>query len=114
MKDIKKYILEKQDWWTGEKYISKQDLLKFCVKALKQAKTTPDKIQDELSQYEDPDDLDAAYEREELDNLIAFEDALTDLLFNDNKYGGKEGDICDKVYLHIWDLMDELRDIYKL
>lgn len=114
MKDIKKYILEKHDWWTGEKYISKSDLLKLCVKALKKAKTTPDKIQDEISQYEDPDDLDKAYEREELYEFIAFEKALSDLIFNDKKYGSKEGDICDNVFMNIWDLMDELRDIYKL
>ena len=49
-----------------------------------------------------------------VNEFIAFEKALSDLIFNDKKYGSKEGDICDNVFMNIWDLMDELRDIYKL
>ena len=53
MKDIRKFILEKQDWWTGKdaQLINKNDLIN----------------------------------------------------------GGKEGDICDRLWMHIWDFLDELR-----
>ena len=40
MKDIRKFILEKQDWWTGKdaQLINKNDLIKFAKEALKQTK----------------------------------------------------------------------------
>ena len=110
MKDIRKFILEKRDWWIDEdeQLISKNDLIKFAKKALKQTKLDPEEMQNQLGQYEDPDDLDDAYEGERLD-YCKFEDTLADLLADDDKYGGKEGDICDRLWMHIWDFLDELR-----
>ena len=110
MKDIRKFILEKHDWWTDEdeQLISKNDLIKFAKKALKQTKLDPEEMQSQLGQYKDPDDLDDAYEGERLD-YCKFEDALADLLADDDKYGSKEGDICDRLWMHIWDFLDELR-----
>ena len=60
MKDIRKFILEKYDWWTekDEQLISKNDLIKFAKEALKQTKLDAEEMQNQLSQYEDPDDLD--------------------------------------------------------
>ena len=110
MKDIRQFISEKHDWWTDkdEQLISKNDLIKFAKEALKQTKLDPEEMQSQLSQYEDPDDLDDAYEGERLD-YCKFEDTLADLLADDDKYGGKEGDICDRLWMHIWDFLDELR-----
>lgn len=110
MKDIRKFILEKHDWWTGKdaQLINKNDLIKFAKEALKQTKLYAEDMQNQLSQYEDPDDLDDAYEGERLD-YCKFEDTLADLLADDDKYGGKEGDICDRLWMHIWDFLDELR-----
>ena len=92
MKDIRQFISEKQDWWTGKdaQLINKNDLIKFAKEALKQTK------------------LDEALENERLD-YCKFEDALANLLANDDKYGGKEGDICDHLWVHVWDLLDELQ-----
>ena len=108
MKNIKDFILEGKDQWSGEKYIKKADLLKFCIKALKQSKTNPRDIQNEISQYEDPDDLDAAYERGDLTAYTKFEDALANLLADDDNYSGLEGDICDNVFDNVYDIMEEL------
>lgn len=110
MKDIKKYITEKQDWWNGKdaKLISKNDLIKFGKEALKQTKLNAHQLQDEISQYKDPDDLDDAYERKEID-YCKFEDVLTNLLADDDKYGGIEGDIADRIWFHIDNFLDELQ-----
>ncbi len=110
MKDFRKFILEKHDWWADkdEQLISKNDLIKFAKEALKQTKLDAEEMQNQLGQYEDPDDLDDAYEGERLD-YCKFEDTLADLLADDDKYGGKEGDICDRLWMYIWDFLDELR-----
>lgn len=108
MKNIKDFILEGKDQWSGEKYIKKADLLKFCIKALKNSKTFASDIQNEISQYKDPDDLDRAYENDELTNYLKFENELANLLADDNKYGGLEGDICSNVFDNAYDIMEEL------
>ena len=110
MKDIRQFISEKQDWWTGKdaQLINKNDLIKFAKEALKQTKLDAEEMQNQISQYEDPDDLDDALENERLD-YCKFEDALANLLANDDKYGGKEGDICDHLWVHVWDFLDELQ-----
>jgi hypothetical protein len=108
MKNIKDFILEGKDQWSGEKYIKKADLLKFCIKALKNSKTFASDIQDEISQYEDPDDLDRARNNDELTNYLKFENELANLLADDNKYSGLEGDICDNVFDNAYDIMEEL------
>ena len=107
MKDIKTFILEGHDYWTS-KLISKKDILKFGLEALKQTKLFASDIQDELGQYEDPDDLDRAYENEELEKYLKWENKLAELLSEDNKYGGDEGDICEDVWVHAYDLLEEL------
>jgi len=110
MKNIKEYIAEKQDWWTGEdaKLISKNDLIKFGKEALKQTKLNARQLQDEISQYKDPDDLDDAYGREALD-YCKFENVLANLIADDNKYGGKEGDITERIWFHMDDFLEALQ-----
>jgi hypothetical protein len=107
MKNIKDFILEAKDYWTC-KFISKNDILKFGVEALKKGKLTASDILDEIGQYEDPDDLDRAWENKDIDKYCHFENMLGDLLFEDDKYTGKEGDICDAVWGNAWDYFTEL------
>lgn len=113
MKDIKNYILESTSnfKWSGEKYIKKDELIKFCLQALKKSKTFASDIQDEIGNYEDPDDLDRARNNDELTNYSKFENELANLLADDDKYSGFEGDICDNVFDNIYDLMEELYKI---
>lgn len=108
MKNIKDFILEGKDQWSGEKYIKKADLLKFCIKALKDSKTFASDIQEEISKYEDPDDLNRARDNDELTNYLKFENSLANLLFDDKQYSGLEGDICDNVFDNVYDIMEEL------
>jgi len=111
MKNIKDFILEGKDQWSGEKYIKKADLLKFCVKALKNSKTFVSDIQDEINKYNNPDDLDRARNNDELTNYLKFENELANLLADDSQYGGLEGDICDNVFDNVYDIMKELYKI---
>lgn len=110
MKNINDYIKESQDWWSGKdaQLINKKDLLKFAQQALKNTKLDAEDLQNELSKYEDPDDLDDAWENNNL-SYCKFEDELANIISNDDKYGGKEGDICDHLWIHVWDLLDELQ-----
>lgn len=109
MKNIRQFISEKQDWWTSKdtQLINKNDLIKFAKEALKQTKLDAKEMQNQISQYEDPDDLDDARENERLD-YCKFEDTLSNLLADDDKYGGKEGDICDHLWVHVLDFLNEL------
>lgn len=111
MKHIKEYIIEANNKWSGEKYIKKDELIKFCLQALKNSKTFPSDIQDEIGQYKDPDDLNRARDNDELTNYSKFENALANLLADDDKYSGFEGDICDNVFDSVYDLMEELYKI---
>lgn len=110
MKNINDYIKESREWWTGKsaQLISKKDLLKFAKEALKNTKLYPDDLQDELSQYEDPDDLDDAWANNKLSLYNKFEDELANIIFDDDKYSGNEGDICDHLWVYAWDLLNEL------
>lgn len=112
MKDISKYINEKQSWWSGKdaQLIDEKTLLKFANKALKNTKLNALDLQDELSQYKDPDALDDAYENDRL-KYCKFIDELANLLSNDDKYSGEEGDICDHIWVHAWDLLDDLIEL---
>ena len=112
MKDIKSYLKENQNWWTGKdaQLIDEKTLFKFASKALDNANLTVQEIQDELSQYKDPDELDDAWSNGKL-KYCKFEDELANLLADDDKYAGKEGDICDRLAIHAWDLMDDLRKL---
>jgi len=109
MKDISKYINEKQSWWSGKdaQLIDERTLLKFASKALKNTKLYASDLQEELSQYKDPDEVDDAWANNEL-KYCKFENELANLLSNDDKYSGKEGDICDHLWVHAWDLLDDL------
>lgn len=110
MKDIKDFILEAQDYWNS-KYISKKDIIKFGLEALKNTKLSASDIMDEISQYEDPDDLDRAYEDERLEQYCEWEQELSKLIFDDDKYSSYEGDICNDVYAKSYDLLNELSKI---
>ncbi len=112
MKSIVNFINEQQDWWSGKdaQLIDEKTLLQFANKALKNTKLYASDLQDELSQYEDIDELDNAWENNEL-KYCKFEDELSNLLSNDTKYSGKEGDICDRVWIHAWDLLDDLIEL---
>ncbi len=108
MKNIKNYINESVDYWKNTKLISKNDLIKFANQALKNTKLFASDIQEEISQYEDPDDLWDAYDNENLDKYCKWINELSNLLADDNKYGGTEGDICDAVFDVAYDLLEEL------
>lgn len=120
MKNINNFISEKliidkdikmnstgKDYWSY-KDMPKSDMLKFVKKALKESKIKPEKIQSELSGYEDIDDLQDAYENEELPSYLAFEQKLLDMIADDEKYGGIEGDIGEAIWIHAYDIMDEI------
>jgi len=120
MKNINNFISEKliidknikmtntgKDYWSC-KDISKSDMIKFAKKALKESKVKPEKILDELSGYEDIDDLQQAYENEELTSYLAFEQKFLDMIANDDQYGGKEGNIGDALWVHIYDIINEI------
>lgn len=112
MKDIKSFLKENQGWWTGKdaQLIDEKILLKFASKALDNVNLTVDEIQDELSQYKDPDELDDAWGNQKL-KYCKFEDELANLLANDDKYAGKEGYICGHLWVHAWDMLDDLRKL---
>lgn len=99
--DLKLDFLDKY----RKKHISKEDLVKYCLEALKNCDLTASDIIDELSQYKNPDDLDRAWENEDLDNYCHFENILGDLLADDDNYAGYEGDICDMIWNNAYDLM---------
>ena len=110
MKDITIFIKENQDWWSGKdaQLINKNDLMKFAKEALKQSKLDSEEMLNQISQYEDPDERDNAWENGKLD-YCKFEDTLANIIADDDKYGGQEGDICDHLWVHVWDLLDELQ-----
>ena len=109
MKNITKFINEsvKPSWANYLKHIKYEDLIKYATQALKKSKTFASDILDELGQYKDPDDLDAAYERGNLD-YCKWEEELLNMLADDNKYGGDEGNIGDEIWANAYDLFNEL------
>ena len=120
MKNIDNFISEKliidknikmtstgEDYWSC-KDISKSDMIKFVKKALKESKVKPERILDELSGYEDIDDLQDAYEREELSSYLAFEQKFLDMIANDDQYSGKEGNIGEALWIHAYDIINEI------
>ena len=120
MKNIDNFISEKlvidkdikmsstgKDYWSC-KDISKSEMLKFVKKALKESKVKPERILDELSGYEDIDDLQDAYEREELSSYLAFEQKFLDMIANDDQYSGKEVNIAEALWIHAYDIINEI------
>jgi hypothetical protein len=120
MKDINNFISEKlvidkdikmsstgKDYWSY-KDMPKSEMLKFVKKALKETKIKPEKIQEEISGYEDIDDLQQAYENEELSSYLAFEQKLLNMIADDEKYGGTEGDIGEAIWTHAYDIFEEI------
>ena len=120
MKNINNFISEKliidkdikmsstgKDYWSC-KDISKSEMLKYVKKALKESKIKPEKIQEEISGYEDIDDLQQAYENEELPSYLIFEQKLIDMLDKDDNYMNCSGAIGTYVWIHAYDIMDEI------
>lgn len=107
MKDITQYIIEKQDWWNNIKLIDKNSLLKFGQQALKNTKLFASDILEEINGYKDQDRLDDAYDKE---NLLysKFVDELAELISDDPKYEGKEGDICDSLWEYVREFLSDL------
>lgn len=122
MKQIVEYLLSKKnnkanfesfklkvwDNYKFEKYISSEDIAKFVLMALEKSKVNPKDIQEEFGYYKDPDDLLDAYDRRETSAYCRFEETLGNLLANDNKYSGKEGDILEGVFTVCYDIMGEV------
>jgi len=120
MKNINNFISEKliinknikmsstgEDYWSC-KDISKSDMIKFTKKALKESKVKPERILDELSGYEDIDDLQQAYENEELPSYLTFEQKFLDMIANDDKYKCKEVNIAQALWIHAYDIINEI------
>ena len=120
MKNINNFISEKliidkdikmsstgKDYWSC-KDISKSEMLKYVKKALKESKIKPEKIQEEISGYEDIDDLQQAYENEELPSYLIFEQKLIDMLDKDENYMNCSGAIGTYIWIHAYDIMDEI------
>ena len=120
MKNLKDSILEKlvinkdikmtnigKDYWSF-KDMPKSDMIKYVKKALKETKVKPEKIMEELSGYEDIDDLQQAYENEELPSYLIFEQKLIDMLDEDDNYMNCSGAIGTYVWIHAYDIMDEI------
>ena len=120
MKNIDNFISEKliidkdikmsstgKDYWSC-KDISKPEMLKYVNKALKESKVKPERILDELSGYKDIDDLQQAYENEELSSYLAFEQKFLDMIANDDQYSGKEGNIGEALWIHAYDIFEEI------
>ena len=105
-KDIKMSSTGK-DYWAC-KNISKPEMLKYVKKALKETKIKPEKIQEEISGYEDIDDLQQAYENEELPSYLIFEQKLIDMLDEDDNYCNCSGAIGTYVWIHAYDIMEEI------
>lgn len=120
MKNLKDLILEKlvinkdikmtnigKDYWSF-KDMPKSDMIKYVKKALKETKVKPEKIMEELSGYEDIDDLQQAYENEELPSYLTFEQKLIDILDKDDKYMNYSYTILTYVWIHVYDIMGEI------
>lgn len=120
MKNLKDSILEKlvinkdtkmsnigKDYWSF-KDMPKSDMIKYVKKALKETKVKPEKIMEELSGYEDIDDLQQAYENEELSSYLIFEQKLIDMLDKDDKYMNCSVAIISSIWIHAYDIMDEI------
>lgn len=103
MKDLITYLLESYDYWNN-KYISKDEILKLCNKALQENNITASIINDEISKYKDIDHLYNAYENDKLENYKKFEKSLIVLLKNNNYMN----EILEDVFNNIYDLVMDL------
>jgi len=117
MKNINEFITEKLakvnasslknfDWRC--KHISKEDFFKFALAACKEAKVYPSDVIEEISQFEDPDELERQWEAGHLNYYIKWEDALIEKIANDDKYSGKEGDIADYAFGDAYEIFNKL------
>ena len=120
MKDINNFISEKliidkdikmsstgKDYWSC-KDISKPEMLDLVKKVLRKTKIKPEKIMEEISGYEDIEDLQQAYENEELPSYLIFENEMYNLLEANSKYNGINDNIMDSIWTHAYDIMDEI------
>ena len=125
MKDLKEHLTESlnesaqdnllkrlQDTWdrTQKRFpMDMSEMIEFAKKALESAKVKPRWVQEELSTYEDPDDMDDAIERGEFTYMNRFLEEFSNVLSDSDEYGGKEGDYADGVAEDpnfLYDLMD--------
>lgn len=120
MKNINNFISEKlvinkdlkmsstgKDYWSF-KDMDKSEMLDLVKKALRKSNIKPKDIQDELSGYEDIEDLEDAHSNNELDNYSTFENEMYNLLETNSKYNGINDNIMDSIWTHAYDIMDEI------
>ena len=84
------------DDYNSELPIDIQEIIEFAKQALKSAKVFASDICDEISRYDDPDDLDDALTNGNLHSTSKFLDGLADIMA-DSGYAGKEGDYVDNI-----------------
>ena len=95
-------IFEETDYWNC-KYISKDEIIKLCIKALEENHITASIINDEISKYKDINHLFKAYESGKLANYTKFEKSLIILLKNNNYLN----EILEAVFNSIYDLIKD-------
>lgn len=95
-------IFEEEDYWNC-KYISKEEIIKLCNKALEENHITSNIINDEISKYKDIDHLFKAYETGKLTNYTRFEKTLMILLKNNNYMN----EILEAVFNSIYKLIQD-------
>lgn len=126
MKTLQEYITEsskvailkklQKNWddYNSELPIDMQELIGFAKQALKSAGTKPKYILDELSRYDDPDDLDRALDDGVLGETLEFLDELANVMA-DSDYKGAEGDYADNVGnpSFLWDFISYINQYEK-
>ena len=98
-------------WWDSgdyDRFISKEELMKYIKKALDISKVGPKDIQDEISVYKDPSDLWVAYNWEDLKIYFRFEEKFRELISKNHNYAIFEEDICEIVFEHIYDICEDI------
>lgn len=96
----------KKSW--DDKLIPFDKMIEFAKQALEKSKTKPGSICSEIGNYKDPDDLWNAFDRGELKSVSDWQDEFTNLIADTDEWGGKEGDIADKAWDILYDIMDQI------
>jgi hypothetical protein len=124
MRNIDEFIIEKlelnphskvnqlgsslKDFNWSCKHISKEDFFKYALEACKQANVYPSDVLEEIGNFEDPDELERQWEQQKLTYYNKWEDTFTELVSDDDKYSGKEGDIADYAFGDAYDIFNRL------
>ena len=90
----------------GCKYISQNDFIKIAKEVMKKFHIQPNDIQNEISQYKDPDDLWDAYDHGKLTNYSKFEENMLNALANNNKYADNKENIMNYFFDEAYDILD--------